>query len=101
MALVEYVRGNIFKVTANFFDVDGLPTIPASASVYLNHVTASGRATEVVAMSLEVTDGAFIAHWDSSAALAGIVYYSVRSLGPDSAQDGSFELTANPANPGS
>lgn len=90
--------GNVVKWTANFMDAGGNPAIPDSAAVYLNYPGPSGQLSAVIAMTFQSPSGPWTATWDSSVANRGIVYWSMRSVGPASAEDGQFRLSANPAN---
>ncbi len=97
-------RGNEILFTATPLDEDGNAVVPDTITLYLNHVTATGRTTISIDMDLSVSGGPWTASWDTAAAnptaYPGIVYYSVRAADPSASEDGEFELDANPANPG-
>ena len=100
--MADITRGDIVRFTANFTDENSLPVIPASANLYVNYVISDGtRTTATVTMSLQTTDSDWTADWESDVASPGIVYWSARAVGPHAAEDGNFELLANPANPSS
>jgi hypothetical protein len=90
-------RGNSILFTATPKDADGNIVTPSSISLSLNYVTATGRAG--TSMVMVNSAGSWTATWDSSVAEPGIVYWSSRASSPSGAEDGSFELEANPANP--
>lgn len=91
-------RGTLVAFATTFVDANNSPVFPASARMFLTYPRASAENLKV---ELPVTNdaGTFRAEWDSSVSAAGIVYWSVRSDNPDIAQDGSFTLSANAANP--
>lgn len=97
--IVEHIkRGNIVSFTATFLDTDGNIASPSAATLYVSFMRFEERVEDSAEME-EQTDGSWFAEWDSSDATKGKVHWSVRSTGPSSAQDGSFDLDANLANP--
>ncbi len=93
----QITRGDVIRFTANFTDETGASIIPASANLFLNYVTASDRTSVTIAMVM--ADSNFTADWESDVAFPGIVYWSAQATTPHAAEDGSFELIANKANP--
>jgi hypothetical protein len=90
-------RGNSILFTATPKDALGNIVTPSSMALTLNYVTTTGRAgTSIVMVN---SAGSWTATWESSVAEPGIVYWSARASSPSGAEDGSFELDANPANP--
>lgn len=91
------VRGNEVLFTSTPVDEDGNPVTPGGISLNVDYVTTTGRGSTVLSMAQ--SGASWTTTWDSSGAQAGIVYWSVRSSLPSAADEGSFELDANPANP--
>ncbi len=94
-------RGNVVSFSTTFLDANDIPVDPDSVSLALNFVISTGRGTSSMAMTEAAPGGPWTADWDSAAAGAydGIAYWSVRAISPHAADDGSFYLSANPANP--
>lgn len=104
MSVDVVFRGNIVTFTASFLDKDDNPVTPASAFVRINYkITASpGRATTDVTLTVVSSGSAqWSGTWETTGAIEGMVYWSTRSTGPHSAEDGQFFLSANIANPSS
>lgn len=99
MTLEYIIRGNEVEFAATFLDSAGLVVEPASVELTISYFNSAGtRATTTLTMG-ENTDGSFEALWLSSVAKKGRVFWSLRSIGPPSADQGFFELSANLANP--
>ncbi len=94
--MTDYVKGNVVTFDATF------DSMPASASVTASYTKSNGfMGSTTIAMAPESTGSlGWSAQWDTRTAdvIACTVYWHVQSISPDSAQDGSFNLTANPAN---
>lgn len=92
-------RGNDITFRVTFYDVDNEVTAPSSAILWVSFLEDGVEAEDEIEMTSE-GGGLFSATWDSSIADAGPVHWHARSSGPDKvAQDGSFTLVANDANP--
>lgn len=107
MVIDHYQKGDGFVWTAAPDDIDGNPVAPESVMLFINFLGANGREDVFVdtgepgiEMS-ETTDGNYIASWTSRGigARAGIVYWAVQTVNPDSSEQGSFMLDANLATP--
>lgn len=94
--MTDYVKGNVVTFDATF------DSMPVSASVTVSYVKSNGLlGSTTISMAPDSTGSlSWSAQWDTHAAdvIACVVNWHVQSLSPDSAQDGSFNLTANPAN---
>lgn len=93
------IRGNLARFSAIFYDATGAVASPSSAAVIVNYLNEAGARvdSDPIEMSQQ-TDGSFYAEWDSSAAQPARVYWSAKAVSPAGAQDGLFDLEANPAN---
>lgn len=98
MTILVEVRGNIYDFTATFLDVDDLPVIPAYANLYISFLMVGTVKRTKITIAMTVVGQSYFATWDSSEAAPCKVNWSVRSVGPHTAEDGSFNLTANLAN---
>lgn len=98
MSCEVVIRGNTVVFTATFYDQDGVIISPPGANVRVTYNVATVQTTEVVPM-VGVAD-VWTADWDSRIADSGAVYWHTESEGtPSAADDGSFTLSANAANP--
>jgi hypothetical protein len=70
---------------------------PESAMLHLSYMDEGTRVEDHIEFA--ETSEAWSAEWDSTAADAGRVQWSARSLNPAAAADGDFDLKANLANP--
>jgi hypothetical protein len=97
--LVETIdRGNEIEFSVSFLNRDDVPLSPASATVTVNYVAPNGeRADEIINLAAQPGD-VWSGVWDSQIARPARTYYTVRSVNPDSAEDGYFVLAANLAN---
>jgi hypothetical protein len=96
------VRGNILQVTASPQDVSGNPIAPASVAMYLTYTSdAAGTLTahNPIAMVSDTAGTTWTADFDTSIAMEGPLYGSVRAVNPSAAFDFIRRLVANPANP--
>lgn len=92
-------RGNMVSFEASFVDKDRNPALQNAATLHLSFKVEGERTTASVAMT-KLLNGTFTATWDSSVADPGIIEWHIRSNGSDkTAEDGSFQLRANNANP--
>lgn len=98
MSCTAIVRGNSVVFTAVFYDQTGAIISPVAASTRVTY-DVSGVATTAT-VTLAEDSGTWSGTWDSSVADTGTVYWHTSSAGsPSAADDGSFELSANAANP--
>lgn len=102
MATTVVTRGNVQEFSTNFYDANGDLVIPETAVMRINFVGGTYRQVINLPMALSATDGPWVVDWDTSVAGArpGLVYWSAQGLNPAGAEDGQFELDANPANQG-
>lgn len=98
--MASYVRGNRVFITADaFLDQDDVEVVPATADVTLRYIDASyAWVRTTFEMELQ-SDNTYFLEWDSSVALPCVVTGSIRTTDPVCAQDFTFTLTANRANP--
>ena len=103
------VRGMTAVVNAVFYDVNGNPVQPASASVTINYLgpPASNpgqneRVSQTFAMSWNIATQSMQYAWDSSRAAgpckAFFNVFTPAATQPAYAGQGVFEIVANPAN---
>jgi hypothetical protein len=96
------VRGNVLTVTASPLDADGNPVAPSSVELYLTYMDTTGTETThgPIAMTSTNTAGTtWTGSFDTSLAMEGPLFGSVRSVSPSAAADFKKRLVANPANP--
>ena len=94
---MRFVRKNALVCSGTFLAADGSGAQPANAELVVAYPTASGPATETIALT--VTNGVWEGVWDSSAAISGRVEWMVHCWnGLVAATQGSFEVIANAAN---
>lgn len=84
-----------------FLDLNGQPTNPASAMLYITYPIA-GNATETISIAMTQSDplSPWTAIWESEVAQPGTVLWSIKTGGgsPYAATDGNFTIGANAAN---
>lgn len=97
MIVEQIIRGNEVLFSTTFTDADGDAVIPSSVILDLNYLVDTTRTYRTLIMT--VSDGTWSARWDSEEASKGRVYWSIRADNPPAADEGYFELKANPANP--
>lgn len=99
MSIVTAIdRGNVVEFTATFLDAAGATIEPDSASVTVNFLNADDeRESATVEMTMS-TDQSWFASWSTADAKPALVYWSVKSVGPESAEDDKFMLKGNLAN---
>lgn len=91
-------RGNLVEFTANFLDANNVQVAPSTVVGTVNFLNSEGtRESASVTMS-EQSDGTYYGTWDSEAAQPARTYWNIRSTGPESSEDGYFELKGNLAN---
>ena len=95
------VRGNVMKVTASPKDVSGDPVAPSSVKMYLTYTDSTGAETThgPITMSSDTSGTTWTGEFDTSVALEGPLFGSVRATNPSAAVDFKRRLVANPANP--
>jgi hypothetical protein len=98
--MTTVVRGSTVTFKANFTDDAGLPINPAQASVFVSFPNPTGSRT-TVELTLTQSGDDWTAQWDSGLSKPGTVSWSAhtKATTPAAAVDGTFEVTANPANP--
>lgn len=96
------IRGATVQFATNFFDVNGAPVQPDSATV--NIVASDGGSPVSIAMSPPSgPETRWTALWDTRGVLAPQeIFWSIHTgtgdPEPVTAEDGQFTLSANPAN---
>jgi hypothetical protein len=98
MASTQIFRGTAVLFSTSFVDANSAAVIPASAQFFLTYPSPAGPKVEVE-LPLANNAGTFSTQWDSAVSAPGVIEWSVRSDNPAIAQDGSFSLAANAANP--
>lgn len=100
--MIVEIRGNVVNFSTLFEDANGVPIIPASVNLRIVFVGGDYRQTVNYAMTGGTASGdPYTYNWDTAAAGArpGLVYWSTQASEDNpAAEDGEFELTANPAN---
>src|SRR5512146_1122345 len=98
MSCSTTIRGNTVVFTANFYDQNGQIITPVAAQVRVAYAVRG--VSTIATLSMTNSGGTWTADWDSSVADAGNVDWHTQSTGsPSAADDGSFTLSANAANP--
>src|SRR5262245_9610155 len=93
------VRGATVVFTVTFLDIDGDPTHPDSATLFLNYKRNRQAVDQQITM-LAQANGTSAGTWDSSDADAGQLEWHVRSDDTYiAALQGAFRLDINRANP--
>lgn len=90
-------RGNIVLFSTTFYDAHGQIVGPTSASVHIR-TAPQGAASETFDLVMTATGDVWSVEWDTSDVAPGLVYWSVKAVGPAADDDGTFMLTANWAN---
>lgn len=92
-------RGNEVSFEVSFLDINRQPMAPPSATIWVSFKEDGVRTTVSIPMTSD-GEGVFIASWDSAVADPGTIDWHARAGGGDpAAEDGSFQLVANNANP--
>jgi hypothetical protein len=97
-------RGTTVFFTTTFFDVDGNIVQPDNATINIAYTnTAGAQVAASIAMTPPTAPAVtFTAQWDSRGVNPGNVSWSIHTGADDpppvTVEDGTFTLTANPAN---
>jgi hypothetical protein len=92
-------RGNEVFFEVTFLDITRQPMAPPSANLYVSYKDSGVRTTATIPM-VSAGSGVFTATWNSAPADPGLIEWHARAGGGDpAAEDGSFQLIANNANP--
>jgi len=95
------VRGSTVVWTVTFVDVNGDPTQPVSAMLYLAYRRFRKPVEEQIAMA-PIAGGSWRASWESAAADEGQLDWHIRSADTvTAAMQGAFRIDINKANPAS
>ncbi len=99
MATQVYTRGNTVLWNTTFYNLSGILTNPTAANLFITFPVNGVETTVEVPMTQNVN--LWSATWESSASDPGDVDWSIRTTGgsPTVAEDGTFRLSANAANP--
>lgn len=98
MADVSYIRGNLIQFSTTFSDVNGNPVAPDSASVEIRTAPLEADPITVV-IPMSNSGGTWTAEWNTTGVAPGLVYWCITSINPPGADQGTFDLIANWANP--
>lgn len=99
MLATPIVRGNVVTFTASFKDATGAPVVPTTVDIYLTWA-ADPASAQTLNMTLLPDNATFQVEWSTDGlGNPSLVFWSLRASDPSAAQDGSFTLTANAANP--
>lgn len=95
------VRGATIQFATTFYDVNNNIIMPDNATI--NIVPSMTQTAVLVPMTpVGGVSTLWTAYWDTRNIPAGVVYWSIHTGNTDPipvvAEDGSFTLTANPAN---
>jgi hypothetical protein len=91
-------RGNEIEFTVQFLNRESLPVTPVLATVTINYLDSGGsRVDQIISLTPQAGD-TWHGIWDSQIAQPARTYWTVRSVTPDSAEDGFFLLAGNLAN---
>lgn len=93
----HFIRGNDLTFKVAFLDIDGVVTSPSSATLRV-HYKVNGASVFAELPMIADADSLFSAVWDSSPADPGCIEWHARSS-DGCADEGSFTLLANKANP--
>lgn len=93
-------RGATVQFRTTFYDADKNVINPSSASVEVDYPDLNGNRQQLAIAMVLTLPQTFIGVLDTRNMGVGTVYWSVHSVPPipSAVEDGSFELTANPAN---
>lgn len=94
------IRGATISFTFQFKTLAGDPFTPPTAKLYVNYKNDGVATTDEITLTED--GGKFSGIWQSAQADAGTVYWDARSSGSTqvAVTEGSFDLSANNANPG-
>jgi hypothetical protein len=98
MKTLYFARGNEISFEVSFLDIDRQPMAPPSANLTVAFKVDGVRTTVSIPM-VSAGGGVFTASWKSHVADPGTVEWHARTGDNSAAQDGSFQLIANNANP--
>jgi hypothetical protein len=99
--MATFVRMNALLCTVKFTDPDtGAELVPTTATLSLSFKNTQGVSTQaLIPMTYNPVLGVWTALWDSAAAQQGNVDWTAYGSGVvHAAQEGSFQIRANPAN---
>lgn len=92
------IRGNVVTFSVGFTDFQGVPVLPTNVVLHIQYLDDTTKVLVVLQMN-NVGD-VYTCNWDTNGVSAPTtVNWSIRATAPDAADDGTFELTANWANP--
>ena len=98
--MITVTRGADVSFSSTFKNSLDVPFQPPSATIKIAYAVNGTPRTDVVSMSYSATDGRWRASWASKIADAGQVDWFIDTGGViDSADQGSFLIVANTANP--
>lgn len=90
-------RGATVVWPISFIDSNGVLVVPTTVMLYVSYKHNGLRTT--VTPAITPTGSTFTASWLSTPADPGRVDWHVRSINPEIANEGSFTVNANAANP--
>jgi hypothetical protein len=95
------VRGNVMRVVASPKDANGNAVAPSAVDMYLTYTDSTGviGTHGPLTMSSDTAGTTWTAEFDTSVAMEGPLFGSIRASNPSAAVDFIRRLVANPANP--
>lgn len=98
-----FFRGTTVFFTSTFYDQNNNVVQPFGAAINIDFPVPGGGTNKQVSISMVSVTPNWTAQWDSRGAGAGLVSFSVHSISiadaiPVVVGDGTFQLSANPAN---
>jgi len=82
---VNITQGNSAFFTAEFYDANGLLTIPSGANVQISYINTSNVST-VDTISLALTNSFFTGTWSTALASLGLATWNLFATGNSTAQ---------------
>ena len=98
---ITVTRGTEVAVSVAFTTAAGNPVTPVAVRASVAYYPAAGGALLTEDLPMTLSGGSWAGTWDTSKARASTVFWHVESDDPAVqaiAVDGSFAVTANPAN---
>jgi uncharacterized protein YfaS (alpha-2-macroglobulin family) len=95
-----FVRDSTIKLKFNFYDVDGNPVNPATATVTISYLPENADTFTFVTYPLVRAGNDWTYQWDSSVASPCVIQVHAQTTDgqPESSVDAEFRLKANRAN---
>lgn len=84
-------QGSTVEFTAEFLDVNGITTVPSSATLVMTYTTIA-NATASSAIGMTQVGSFFVATWPSGQAALGLANYAIAAFGQPTAASGTLRL---------